>query len=82
MSFLIRGDGGPTNIPEGRAGGLFQSIAQAGLQAAREDKFGRRGRRGRRGMKNRMAGDRSRRPIRGGEKGPRIDPRRPIRGGE
>ena len=57
MSFLFRGDGGPTNIPEGR--GLFQAIAQAGLQSAQENNFGGRRRR----VKSRMAGQKGgRRP--------------------
>ena len=55
MSFLVRGDEGPTNIPEGKAAGLFQAIARAGLEAAGEGSFERTGRR-RRGSKNRMAG--------------------------
>lgn len=51
MSFLFKGDdGGPTNIPEGR--GLFQAIAQAGLQSAEENNFG-----GRRRVRSRMAGE-------------------------
>jgi predicted transcriptional regulator len=65
MSFLVRGDQGPTNIPEGGvprdmgvtnfSPGLFQAIARAGLEAAGEGSFERTGRR-RRGSKNRMAG--------------------------
>tara|TARA_Y100000817_G_scaffold87131_1_gene67703 strand:- start:116 stop:703 length:588 start_codon:yes stop_codon:yes gene_type:complete len=65
MSFLVRGDEGPTNIPEGgvpRDMGstsfspeMFQAIARAGLEAAGEGSFERTGRR-RRGSKNRMAG--------------------------
>ena len=53
MSFLVRGDEGPTNIPVGKAGGLFQAIAQAGLEAAGEGSFNKTRRRG---SKNRMAG--------------------------
>tara|TARA_Y100000996_G_scaffold410068_1_gene391803 strand:- start:176 stop:766 length:591 start_codon:yes stop_codon:yes gene_type:complete len=66
MSFLVRGDEGPTNIPEGgvpRDMGstsfspeMFQAIARAGLEAAGEGSFERTGRRRRRGSKNRMAG--------------------------
>ena len=57
MSFLFKGDEGPTNIPEGR--GLFQAIAQAGLQSAQENNFGGRRRR----VKSRMAGQKGgRRP--------------------
>ena len=56
MSFLVRGDEGPTNIPVGKAGGLFQAIARAGLEAGGEGSFKRTGRRIRRGSKNRMAG--------------------------
>jgi len=65
MSFLVRGDQGPTNIPEGGvprnmgvinfSPGMFQAIARAGLEAAGESNFERTGRR-RRGSKNRMAG--------------------------
>jgi len=65
MSFLVRGDQGPTNIPEGGvprdmgvtnfSPGLFQAIARAGLEAVGEGSFERTGRR-RRGSKNRMAG--------------------------
>tara|TARA_B100000214_G_scaffold143136_1_gene102412 strand:- start:878 stop:1561 length:684 start_codon:yes stop_codon:yes gene_type:complete len=54
MSFLVKGDEGPTNIPVGKAGGLFQAIAQAGLEATGEGSFERTRRR--RGSKNRMAG--------------------------
>jgi hypothetical protein len=63
MSFLVRGDRGPTNIPEGGvpidmgvtnfSPGMFQSIARAGLEAAGEGSFKRTRRRG---SKNRMAG--------------------------
>ena len=57
MSFLFKGDEGPTNIPEGR--GLFQAIAQAGLQSAQENNFGGRRRR----VRSRMAGQKGgRRP--------------------
>ena len=66
MSFLVRGDEGPTNIPEGGvprdigstsfSPEMFQAIARAGLEAAREGSFERTGRRRRRGSKNRMAG--------------------------
>ena len=57
MSFLVRGDEGPTNIPVGKAGGIFQAIARAGLEAGGEGSFERTGRRRRRrGSKNRMAG--------------------------
>ena len=65
MSFLVRGDEGPTNIPEGGvprdigstsfSPEMFQAIARAGLEAAGEGSFERTGRR-RRGSKNRMAG--------------------------
>jgi len=64
MSFLVRGDRGPTNIPEGGvpidreitnfSPRMFQSIARAGLEAAGEGSFERTRRR--RGSKNRMAG--------------------------
>ena len=68
MSFLVRGDEGPTNIPEGGvprdigstsfSPEMFQAIARAGLEAAGEGSFERTGRRRRRrrGSKNRMAG--------------------------
>tara|TARA_Y100000361_G_scaffold143181_1_gene149936 strand:- start:38 stop:679 length:642 start_codon:yes stop_codon:yes gene_type:complete len=62
MSFLVRGDRGPTNIPEGGvpidrgvtnfSPRMFQSIARAGLEAAGEGSF----KRTKRGSKNRMAG--------------------------
>ena len=65
MSFLVRGDEGPTNIPEGGvprdigstsfSPEMFQAIARAGLEAAGEGSFERTGRRSR-GSKNRMAG--------------------------
>ncbi len=65
MSFLVRGEKGPTTIAEGRvprdmgatnfSPGMFQAIARAGLEAPREGSFERTGGR-RRGSKNRMAG--------------------------
>jgi len=70
MSFLFKGDEGPTNIPEGRAGGLFQAIAQAGLQAAQENNFG-----GRRRVRSRMAGQKEE-----GRRRSRLDDMRSPRG--
>ena len=71
MSFLFKGDEGPTNIPEGR--GLFQAIAQAGLQSTQENNFG-----GRRRVRSRMAGEEGRRrsrldEMRGRERRPKPD---------
>jgi hypothetical protein len=64
MSFLVKGDIGPTNIAEGGVprdmgitnfdSGLFQAIARAGLEAAGEGSFERK--KVKRGSKNRMAG--------------------------
>ena len=64
MSFLVKGDIGPTNIAEGGVprdmgitnfdSGLFQAIARAGLEVAGEGSFERK--KVKRGSKNRMAG--------------------------
>jgi len=66
MSFLVKGDVGPENIPEGKApkdrrgGGFFRSLAQAAIEATGENNSGMGlspvGRRRRR-SKFRMAGE-------------------------
>ena len=67
MSFLVKGNKSPENIPEGKApknmrgGGFFRSLAQASIEAARENNSGMGlspvGRRRRRKSKFRMAGE-------------------------
>tara|TARA_Y100000114_G_scaffold147503_1_gene159367 strand:+ start:54 stop:731 length:678 start_codon:yes stop_codon:yes gene_type:complete len=64
MSFLVRGDVGPRNISEGKipknieGAGLFRSLAQAAMQAGRDNKSGMGlSPRGRRRFKFRMAGE-------------------------
>ena len=71
MSFLLRGAEGPTNIPEGRSGGLFQSILQSGLQAVQENNFRKKRFRGR--MAGEVEGRRRSRldEVRRGERKPK-----------